>query len=201
MQTKTLSIFNKTIRTDADGRFCLNDLHKAAMDNDQSTYSRRPANFLKSEGVSSFICEVEKNKAQTAVNKSVGRYGGTYAVKEVAIEYLRWLGGVSMALEIARKVTDFGYLLDALESFEVPDDLPDMFVYAIRESETGRIKIGISRDPEQRLKQLQIGNSQKLEIVATKLAANRFKDEKLAHIQNSTHHIRSEWFDEGATIQ
>ena len=92
-------------------------------------------------------------------------------------------------------------ILEALDGLDFDDTDVDVYVYAIRESETGRIKIGISRDPEQRLKQLQIGNSQKLEIVATKLAANKFKDEKLAHIENRKHHIRSEWFESGAKIQ
>src|SRR5690554_2389851 len=35
-------------------------------------------------------------------------------------------------------------VIDAINEFEVPDDIPDMYVYAIRETETGRVKLGIN---------------------------------------------------------
>jgi hypothetical protein len=85
-------------------------------------------------------------------------------------------------------------LLDAINEFETPDDLPDMYVYAIKESETGRIKLGISKDPEERLKQLQTGNSQKLELVAYRKAENRYKDESATHLANAACRVRGEWF-------
>jgi len=85
-------------------------------------------------------------------------------------------------------------LLAALESFDVPDDMHGMYVYAIRESETGRIKIGISRNPVARLSQLQTGNSQQLELVAVKPAVNGFSCEQDAHKSAASLHIRGEWF-------
>ena len=102
---------------------------------------------------------------------------------------------------ITSRLKDMSEVLEAIRNFEIPDDLPDMYVYAIQEAETGRIKIGISRDPQQRLKQLQTGNSQELKLVAYQEAKNRFKDEHLAHIANSSNHIRGEWFSSSASIE
>jgi hypothetical protein len=95
---------------------------------------------------------------------------------------------------ILSQVSNSRAVLDALRDFEVPDDLPDMYVYAIREVETGRIKLGISRDPEARLAQLQVGNSQRLELVAVRSAANRFTDERRLHADYAHTHVRGEWF-------
>lgn len=91
-------------------------------------------------------------------------------------------------------------ILDALNDFEVPEDIGEMYVYAIREVETGRVKLGISRDPYVRLKQMQTGNSQSLELVAYRKASNRFQDEAAIHAKNAQHRIRGEWFSESATL-
>lgn len=85
-------------------------------------------------------------------------------------------------------------ILDALYNFEVPADLPEMYIYAIREQRTGNIKLGISRDPQQRLLQLQTGNSSELELVAYRKASNRFFDERRLHQQAQDRHVRGEWF-------
>lgn len=94
-------------------------------------------------------------------------------------------------------------VIEALNAFEVDPDIaaemPDAIVYAIRERETGNIKIGISRDPERRLNQLQTGNSSTLELVATK-RADGFEDETDAHALNSAIRIRGEWFAPNASI-
>lgn len=90
-------------------------------------------------------------------------------------------------------------ILSALDSFDVPSDLVDMYVYAIKEVDTGRLKLGISRNPNERLKQLQTGNSSKLELVAYK-KANSFQDEQLTHSQNKDYWVRGEWFTEKARL-
>lgn len=90
-------------------------------------------------------------------------------------------------------------ILSALDAFDVPEDIVDMYVYAIREKETGRLKIGISRNPQERLKQLQTGNSSELELVAYKKAEN-YQDEQLAHEANSQYWIRGEWFSSNASL-
>jgi predicted GIY-YIG superfamily endonuclease len=96
-------------------------------------------------------------------------------------------------LKIISRLEEYA-VIAAINEFEIPEDLPDMYVYAIRESDTRNIKIGISKDPEQRLKQLQTGNSQKLELVAYRKAENRYKDEASLHLTHKAEQVRSEWF-------
>ena len=91
MQSHTITLFNTTIRQDADGRFCLNDLHKAAMANGQATESQRPSNFLKSDSIVEFISLINENATNIAVKKAQGRKGGTYAVELVALRYAGWI--------------------------------------------------------------------------------------------------------------
>lgn len=106
-----------------------------------------------------------------------------------------------MLREILESDKSMKDIIDALDSFEIPNDLPDMYVYAIRETESGRVKLGISRDPERRLKTLQTGNSQKLELVGTRIAPNRFDDETEVHKLNSDSHVRGEWFESTAKLK
>lgn len=105
---------------------------------------------------------------------------------------------IKAASEISKIAAESLEIIKALESFEMPDDLPDMYVYAIREVETGNVKIGISKDPAERLKQLQTGNSSELVLVASIPAGNRYKDESNAHKKLSNINIRGEWFECGA---
>ena len=74
------------------------------------------------------------------------------------------------------QILDIRHALNTIKAFEMPDDLPDMCVYAIRECDTGNIKMGISRDPEQRLKQMQADNNVSLYLVGYCVTKNRFKD-------------------------
>jgi hypothetical protein len=101
---------------------------------------------------------------------------------------------------IVSKITGYQSILNALNNFEAPDDLPDMYVYAIQE-EGGAVKIGISRDPEQRLKQLQTGNSKKLTLVAVRKAENRYADEKHLHNLSKPYLVRGEWFDVNGELE
>ena len=67
-------------------------------------------------------------------------------------------------------------------------------VYLIR-GNNGRYKIGIAKNPTQRIKQLQTGNSDKLEIIETYQSENASKIESALH--NRFAHMRNEgeWFD------
>ena len=102
--------------------------------------------------------------------------------------------------EVISKVQDAKAIIAALEDFEIPENLPPMYVYAIRNKTTRRVKLGISQNPERRLKELQIGNDCELELVAFRKAENRFKDEKALHRENAPLHVRGEWFDGGISF-
>jgi len=90
-------------------------------------------------------------------------------------------------------------IYNAIKNIEIPEDLPLLYVYAIKEHDTGNIKIGISKDPERRLNQLQIGNSSRLSIIYRCEATNRYKDEKIKHEKCNAYHIHGEWFQSTAT--
>jgi hypothetical protein len=92
-------------------------------------------------------------------------------------------------------------VMEAIDGMDL--DIPDtdaLYVYAIREVDGGRIKIGISKDPERRLKQLQTGSSSELELVAMREATGGFADEKEIHRLNESVRIHGEWFESNASL-
>ena len=106
----------------------------------------------------------------------------------------------SLKEKVISTFENYEMLITALNEFEVPEEVVDMYVYAVRNKETGRIKLGISRDPLARIKTLQVGNDCELELVAYKKADNKFKDEKILHDLNKAARIRGEWFEAGVTM-
>lgn len=68
------------------------------------------------------------------------------------------------------------------------------YVYLIYSQANNSYKIGISKNPIKRLKELQTGNSDKLEILSIfeSLFANKL--EKTLHRQFNHLHDRGEWF-------
>lgn len=92
-------------------------------------------------------------------------------------------------------------LISALNAFDVPEECAGMYVYAIREAETARIKLGISRNPEARLRQLQTANSQRLDLIAYRKAGGGFSDEAAVHVLNRSEHLRGEWFGPQASLE
>jgi hypothetical protein len=146
------------------------------------------------------------NTIRTSLIRSVkGRYnGGTFVHKYILLHAASKFT-YEYQLIIFDKIDQFDKLIVALNSFEIDDELlvdsnVDMFIYAIKECSTGNVKIGISKHPEVRLRQLQTGNSSKLELLKVVPAVNRFKTEKELHLLNSDKHILGEWFNETARI-
>lgn len=121
----------------------------------------------------------------------------------VALTYLARVSkklGVKIMGEALKSSSVATEVLKALQDFEVPDDLPGLYVYAIRNTVTGNVKLGISRNPEARLKQLQTGNDCRLELVAMRPAAARFADEKALHNANAHARLSGEWFDGSVSV-
>lgn len=65
-------------------------------------------------------------------------------------------------------------------------------LYIIQSDLTGMIKIGRSKDPVKRLKQLQTGNPNKLKLIAS-FEGLGWK-EKVLHEQLSLYRLEGEWF-------
>lgn len=92
-----LSILNKQIRTDGDGRYCLNDLHRAAMAVGANGRTKEPAKFLSGPQTKRLINVLVMETAQNLgsfcdpIASEEGRAGGTYAVKELVYAYAMWI--------------------------------------------------------------------------------------------------------------
>lgn len=90
-----LTIAGTGIRTDAAGRYCLNDLHRAAGGESR----HQPAFWLRNAQTQALIEEIENSaNLQTsvstgipAVSTSEGRGGGTYVCKELVYAYAMWI--------------------------------------------------------------------------------------------------------------
>lgn len=111
------------------------------------------------------------------------------------ITFMRADIGLKVFDQVIQNTTQAINVISALNNFEVPDNLPDMYVYYIQNEDSGAVKIGISKNPETRLKQLQIGCDGKLKLLGYRLAENRFSDEAIEHKKHKDNHIHGEWFN------
>lgn len=68
-------------------------------------------------------------------------------------------------------------------------------VYFILDADNNRVKVGHSRDPWKRLRQLQTGSSAKLKLIGV-IAAHP-EVEKRLHSDLREHRVQGEWFAEG----
>ncbi len=99
---------------------------------------------------------------------------------------------VSLTKGIIKK-NDIVSVLKALSSFD-NDNIDVKFVYATVDSQ-GRVKIGISNNPERRIKELNIGNADDLTLIYSKRAGlPKHQSETTLHKECSRFRIRGEWF-------
>ena len=90
-----LVIVNTEIRTDAEGRYSLNDLHKAAGGEER----HQPAFFLRNEQTQSLISEIERSaNSQIGSDRGIplsvkkgGHNQGSYGAKELVYAYAMWI--------------------------------------------------------------------------------------------------------------
>lgn len=79
---------NVEIRQDAEGRYCLNDLHKAA----GGAAKHYPAQWLRYDNVQDLIKSLTVGKSTIKpITSKAGRYGGTYVCKELVYDYAMWI--------------------------------------------------------------------------------------------------------------
>ena len=108
---------------------------------------------------------VTKTKAIGIISKA-GRYGGTYAHKDIAVEFERWLKST-------------------------PNNKPDG-LYIIK---TGSYyKIGITQDIKSRIKNIETHNPFKPELIFYEKIPESHKIEKLLHLKYKHKNIKDEWF-------
>lgn len=82
-----------SVRRDFDGRYCLNDLHRAAVASGANERTKEPGKFLSSVQTIELIQELEttQNLGIKPVNTVEGRSGGTYVCKELVYAYAMWI--------------------------------------------------------------------------------------------------------------
>ncbi|NLC21972.1 MAG: KilA-N domain-containing protein [Halomonadaceae bacterium] len=89
---QTLTIADIAIKTDAEGRYCLNDLQRAA------TVGRNPRTvelheFMRRPETQELVAELENtgNTRIKPVETKRGRNGGTFVAKELVYAYAMWI--------------------------------------------------------------------------------------------------------------
>lgn len=104
-------ISSTSVRQDAEGRFCLNDLHRAAMARGTATKSHRPGTFLKRPETAALVAAMEKRctpqcitPVSTVKGGAPGVTQGTFAAKTLVYAYAMWI--------------DADFHLDVIEAFD-----------------------------------------------------------------------------------
>jgi hypothetical protein len=101
----TLVVVGTSIRRDADGRYCLNDLHRAAVADGENVHTKSPSKFLRAPQTVALLRRIESEKGNdqnlvispVVTNRGQGPDSGTYVSIEIAIHYGMW---VSAAFEL-----------------------------------------------------------------------------------------------------
>lgn len=70
------------------------------------------------------------------------------------------------------------------------------YIYVIAASEQGPVKVGISKDPHRRLRQLQTGQAEPLRLFHTEAIEEKqaLLMEKAVHADNRHKKLKGEWF-------
>lgn len=90
----TLILDSIAIRTDADGRYCLNDLHRAAVASGANERTKEPGKFLASSQTIELVAELTDTQDLGIDPVSAikgGNQQGTYVAKELVYAYAMWI--------------------------------------------------------------------------------------------------------------
>lgn len=87
--SKQLTVCGVDIKQDAEGRYCLNDFHKAAGGEERHATWR----FLRLDTTEELTKEIQNtiSGGLEPVASKAGRYGGTFVVKELVYAYAMWI--------------------------------------------------------------------------------------------------------------
>lgn len=87
--SKQLTVCGVAIKQDAEGRYCLNDLHKAAGGEERHATWR----FLRLDTTEELTKEIQNtiSGGLEPVASKAGRNGGTFVVKELVYAYAMWI--------------------------------------------------------------------------------------------------------------
>jgi hypothetical protein len=107
-----LIISDVAIRQDAEGRFCLNDLHKASGENSK----HKPANWLRNQQAIDLIELLNSEQSAIEIRVIFVKQGvGTFVIKELVYAYAMWINA-AFHVKVIRAY-------DALVNGQVPDHI------------------------------------------------------------------------------
>ncbi|MFG5863806.1 KilA-N domain-containing protein [Metapseudomonas sp. CR1201] len=86
-QTREVVIDGFKVRQDAEGRYCLNDVHKASGGEE----IKKPKEWLKNQQTQELITRLKEKEGIHPFTVKVGRNGGTFAVEELVYAYAEWI--------------------------------------------------------------------------------------------------------------
>lgn len=107
-----LTILSTTIRQDDEGRYCLNDCHKAA----GAAKKDGPSYWLATTDAQKLASRLDSETTGKSVVTNEGRNGGTYVAKELVYAYAMWIN-VDFHLTVIRA-------FDALVTGQIPNATP-----------------------------------------------------------------------------
>ena len=136
------------------------------------------------------------------LKSSTGRYGGTRAHIFVLL-YVASLFSPEIAIEAYESISQVDKILAALNDFDISEfeeelSATPVYVFSAVEVSTGNIKIGLSKNPEQRIKQLQQGNPDSIVLSGYFLAENPYKKKKEILESNHNNILIGDWLSERA---
>lgn len=83
----SLTIADVSIRVDAKGRYCLNDLHKAA----GGEARHEPHQFMRLDQTQALAEEINSADQRISVQTKRGANGGTFVARELVYAYAMWI--------------------------------------------------------------------------------------------------------------
>ena len=87
-QTQEVVIDGITVKQDAEGRYCLNDVHKAS----GGAERHKPVHWWGNDSTRSLVYDLKvENPTFEPIIAKRGRTGGTFAVKELVYAYAMWI--------------------------------------------------------------------------------------------------------------
>ena len=97
--TNIITISSVAIRQDAQGRYSINDLHKAA----GGEKRHQPSDWADLQQTKELIAEISNSgdSRNYPIESGAGRYGGTYVCKELVYAYAMWISA-KFHLEVIR---------------------------------------------------------------------------------------------------
>lgn len=119
-----IAVTGVSIRQDAEGRYCLNDLHRAAVSDGANERTKEPAKFLSSPQIGELVAEMTdtQNPGIGPVNAvKGGLQQGTYVAKELVYAYAMW---ISPAFHL-KVIRAYDAMVSAKPQHLIPQTLPE----------------------------------------------------------------------------